>query len=79
MASLSAEERIAQLEAELAKEKAKNTKTKTPTIVISQKGCVQINNIRRFPFTFYKSELEIILNMKDELEEFVRVHNSSLA
>jgi hypothetical protein len=74
---MSPEERIAKLEAELAKEKAKNTKT--PQIVISQKKCVQINNIRRFPFTFYKRELDIILSMKDELEEFMKVHDSSLA
>lgn len=71
------EQRIAQLEAELAREKAKNNKT--PQIVISPKKCVQINNIRRFPFTFYKRELEIILNMKDELEEFMENNHNSLA
>jgi hypothetical protein len=71
------EERIAQLESELAREKAKNNKV--PQIVISPKKCVQINNIRRFPFTFYKRELEIILGMKDELEEFMNTNQSSLA
>tara|TARA_B100001094_G_C18183072_1_gene802075 strand:+ start:476 stop:694 length:219 start_codon:yes stop_codon:yes gene_type:complete len=66
--------RIAELEAQLAKLQAK----KEINIIVSQKGCVQINGIRKFPFTFYKKELEIILNMKNELEEFVKTNDNQL-
>ena len=66
--------RIAELEAQLASLQNQ----KQVNIVVSQKGCVQINGIRKYPFTFYKNELEKIFSMKDELEEFVKINNSHL-
>lgn len=72
-----AEERIAQLEAELSAEKAKNEKN--IVIKVSQKQAVQINGIRRFPITFYKDEWATILGMKDEIEQFIKDHDHELA
>ena len=48
-----AQVRIAQLEAEL-----QQSKTKQIQLKVSEKGCVQINGIRKFPFTFYQDEIK---------------------
>lgn len=68
--------RIAELEAEL--KKAKN-KTKSIELKVSDKGCVQINGIRRFPFTFYQDEIKTIIGMSDEIEDFIAQNQSKLA
>ena len=64
-----AQKKIAQLELE---------KQKKIVIKVSEKGCVQINGIRKFPITFYKNELETIFTMKPELENFMNVHSNDL-
>ena len=69
-------DRIQELERQLAAEKAKNEKK--IHIVVSTKGCVQVNGLRRFPFSFYKSELKTILSMKYDLEEFMQTHDNEL-
>jgi hypothetical protein len=38
---------------------------------VSNKGGVSIYGLRRFPFTFYKSELETVLGLSDELKLFM--------
>jgi len=48
-------------------------------VKVSQKGCVQINGIRRFPITFYKNEWEQIFAMKDEILEFIEENDHLLA
>ncbi len=56
------------------------TAAKKKTLVkVSQKGCVQINGIRRFPVTFYKNEWEQIFGMKDEIEQFIKDNDHLLA
>ena len=74
---LTAEERIAQLEAELAAEKTKNVKD--VVVKVSAKGAVQLNGIRRFPVTFYANEFETIFAMKDEIEAFIESNRGRLA
>ena len=71
-----ANNRIAELEEELRR--AKSDK-KPVQLKVSEKGCVQINGIRRFPFTFYQNELNIILAMKDEIESFIENNQHKLA
>ena len=68
-----AQAKIAKLELE-----KENPKKKKIEIKVSQKGCVQINGIRKFPFTFYKAEMEQIFNMKDEIEDFILQHENEL-
>ena len=58
-----------QLEA-LVQQQAQANK-KAIVVKVSQKGCVQINGIRRFPITFYKNEWEQIFSMKDEIVQFI--------
>jgi len=74
---LTAEERIAQLEAELAAEKTKNVKD--VVVKVSAKGAVQLNGIRRFPVTFYANEFETIFAMKDEIEAVIESNRGRLA
>ena len=69
-----AQARIAQLEAEL-----QQSKTKQIQLKVSGKGCVQINGIRKFPFTFYQDEIKIILNMSDEIENFINLNQNKLS
>ena len=52
--------------------------TKPREIKVSQKGAVQINNIRKFPVTFYKSEWEIIIEMIPDIQQFIRDHEPDL-
>jgi len=69
-------ERIRQLEEELKKEKEKNVKT--ITLKVSEKGAVQINGMRRFPIVLYKNEMEKILDMKEEIEDFIKNNSTNL-
>ena len=71
-----ANRRIAELEAELAKEKSK---TKDISLKVSEKGCVQINGIRKFPFTFYQDEIKTILDMSNNINEFIDLNQDKLA
>ena len=52
---------------------------KTPVIKVSNKGAVQINNIRRFPITLYRQEMETILGMADQIRNFITLNDASLA
>ena len=69
-------DRIKELEAQLKKEKEKNKRI--VSLKVSEKGAVQINGIRRFPITLYRQEMEQILEMKEEIEDFIRAHESAL-
>ena len=66
-----------QLEA-LVQQQVQESK-KRIVVKVSQKGCVQINGIRRFPITFYKNEWEQIFAMKDEIERFIEENDHLLA
>lgn len=70
-------ERIKELEAQLAQEKAKNKREMT--LKVSEKGAVQINGIRRFPITLYKSEMNKILDNAGMIMEFMRENDELLA
>ena len=65
--------------AELELEKKIINKKKEIEIKVSQKGCVQINGIRKFPITFYKEEMEKIFNMKPQIEKFMEDNSNELA
>lgn len=41
------------------------------SFAVSNKGGISIYGLRRFPFTFYKSELETILAIGDELKAYM--------
>ena len=74
--SADAQQRIAELEAQLA---AIKNKKRPIELKVSQKGCVQINGLRKFPFTFYKEEIRQILSMAEQIEEFINENNDDLS
>ena len=53
-------------------------KEKKLEIKVSKKGAVQVNNIRRFPVTFYKNELTQLFEIVDELRQFIVDHDGEL-
>jgi len=68
----------------LYKEEKKKThrakmREKKPEVKVSQKGAVQINNIRRFPITLYKNEWGKIFDIIDELKKFIEDNDDKLA
>ena len=75
-------EKLKVIEAAYKAEKRKvarlSLKEKKPEIKVSQKGAVQINNIRRFPVTFYKNEWQQIFGLVDELRAFIGEHDAEL-
>ena len=79
MNSLMNTEVLMQRVRELESENAKLRKEKKIELKVSQKGCLQINGIRRFPFTFYVEEIEKIFSMQNEIEEFIEEHKEQLS
>lgn len=68
-----AQTKISQLELE-----KRNNKTNKIEIKVSDKGCVQINGIRKFPISLYRNEIEQILNMKNDIENFININSEKL-
>lgn len=76
----SLEQQLAEAQAKIKDLELKQSKSKKGIeIKVSEKGCVQINGIRKFPITFYKQEFEKIFEMKDEIEEFMKNNESKLS
>ena len=71
------ERRIAELEAQLAAEKAKQTRA--VYLKVSEKGGASLYGIRRFPITFYVEEWNRILDMEPEIRSFLKAHEGELA
>lgn len=83
MDSFSIEELKAQLEKakqenENLQKELKKKNTREITIKVSDKGCLQINGLRRFPFTFYKNEITKILSMSTEIQTFINQNEKNL-
>lgn len=75
------EELKRQLEQANAKIKDMENKSKPKkgfSLTVSQKGCVQINGIRKFPISLYAEELQEIFDKKDEIDNFINVNKSEL-
>jgi len=70
------ERRIAELEAQLAAEKAKQTRA--VYLKVSEKGGASLYGIRRFPITFYVEEWNRILDMEPEIRSFLKAHEGEL-
>lgn len=70
--------------AELSRLKAENERllaktTKTFGLKVSEKGCVAITGIRRFPIALYRGEMELILSKSAEIRQFISANASKLA
>jgi ubiquitin-large subunit ribosomal protein L40e len=75
--------KLAEINALYKAEKKKNARAKMrekkPEVKVSQKGAVQINNIRRFPITLYKNEWEKIFDLVDDIKAFIEENDDKLA
>ncbi len=70
-----AQQRIAELEAKLARA----LKPKTNTIKVSPKGAVSVYGLGKFPVTLYSSQWEKLFGMQEEVKEFIMDHTSELS
>ena len=52
---------------------------KSISLKVSEKGCVSVNGLRRFPVSMYMDEWETILGAKDEILQFIKDNKSSLS
>ncbi|MFY4731171.1 hypothetical protein [Nitrospira sp. BLG_2] len=65
------------MEAQTA-EKVKEVVRKKVSLKVSAKGGIQIDGLRRFPVTLYRSEYEIIDGMRDDIRKFIEANKSRL-
>jgi hypothetical protein len=59
-------------------ERLKRTQSRGITLKVSEKGCVSVFGMGRFPVTLYKEQWIKLLNMADEIRAFIRDHESEL-
>ena len=67
------------LRAENAALKARASKTKPITMKVSEKGGLSIYGLGRFPFTFYREQIETILGMADQIRAFIAANDARLS
>ncbi|MBF0297097.1 MAG: hypothetical protein HQK51_00120 [Oligoflexia bacterium] len=75
-----------QLRAELEKLKAENDKLKSQqgksakglSMKVSEKGALSIYGLGRFPVTLYKEQWVRLLEMKDEIADFIKENDQQL-
>lgn len=70
------------LKAELERLRAENAALKggaaKPKLKVSEKGAVSIYGMGRFPVTLYKEQWLRLLDMADEIREFIKANDSQL-
>lgn len=73
-------EQLANLQAENERLKTKRREAarKRQTLKVSQKGAVSLYGIRRFPLTFYAQEWDKVLDMAQEIRDFIADHRDEL-
>jgi hypothetical protein len=63
------QEEVAALEAEVARLKAK--RKVAVTVKLSSKGAISVYGLGRFPVTLYKSQMETLLGMNEQIRKFI--------
>jgi hypothetical protein len=70
------------LKAELERLRAENAALKggaaKPRLKVSEKGAVSIYGMGRFPVTLYKEQWLRLLDMADEIRDFIKANDSQL-
>jgi hypothetical protein len=72
-----------ELNAEITRLRAENERLKEHrqsrvTLKVSGKGGVSLYGLGRFPVTLYKEQWTKLLDMADEIRDFVRTHDAEL-
>lgn len=71
------------MRAELERLRAENESLKKGTargvsLKVSEKGGLSVYGLGRFPITLYKEQWTRLLDMADDIREFLRAHDSEL-
>ena len=71
------------LKAELERLKAENERLKgqrgrSVSLKVSEKGGLSVYGLGRFPVTLYKEQWTKLLDMADEIRDFLRAHDAEL-
>ena len=69
-------EEIARLRAE--NERLKDQRQTRVSLKVSEKGGVSVYGLGRFPVTLYKEQWAKLLDMADEIRDFLRAHDAEL-
>ena len=59
-------------------ERLKKGASKGISLKVSEKGGVSVYGLGRFPVTLYKEQWKKLLDMSDEIRNFIEVNNSQL-
>jgi len=65
--------KIAELEAALSAKKQR-----TMSFKVGEKGALSIYGLQRFPFTFYRQQIETILDNADTIRAFIKANSDKL-
>ena len=71
------------LNAEIARLRAENERLKDQrqsrvSLKVSEKGGLSVYGLGRFPVTLYKEQWTKLLDMADEIRDFLRAHDAEL-
>jgi len=69
-------ERLRRENEQLKQEKVQ--RGKTLELRVSQKGAVSVYGLNRFPVTLYKEQWERLLDISEQIREFIKQHDSEL-
>ena len=78
MSDNASQEEIERLRAENERLKQQAVKAGTLSFRVSEKGAVSVYGLGRFPVTLYQEQWLKLLDMSDELREFIAAHKSEL-
>jgi hypothetical protein len=59
-------------------ETLKQRTTRGVSLKVSEKGGVSVYGLGRFPITFYKEQWAKLLDMADQIRDFIKEHESEL-
>ena len=69
-------ERLRRENEQLKQDKAQ--RGKTLELRVSQKGAVSVYGLNRFPVTLYKEQWERLLDITEQIRDFIRQHEAEL-
>jgi hypothetical protein len=71
-----------ELRAELERLRAENEALKRPrgqtSLKVSEKGALSVYGLGRFPVTLYREQWDKLLNMSEEIRQFIKDNDGSL-
>ena len=71
-----------ELRAELERLRAENEALKRPrgqtSLKVSEKGALSVYGLGRFPVTLYREQWDKLLNISDEIRQFIEENDGSL-